>query len=185
VEPFIAQVILFGGTFTIRNFAACEGQPLPIAQNTALFSLIGTLYGGDGRTTFALPDLRGRSVFGMGNAPNLTPRNVGQQAGVETTTLNAQQIAAHAHNLSGTIQVVASSGAATSNSPENNFLAAAGLGTNIYSNAGTPPVTLNNGTIDSNLEVTSTGNSQPIDNMPPFLVMNYQIALVGIFPPRN
>lgn len=88
-EPFIAQIVMFGGNFAPRSWAYCEGQLLPIAQNTALFSLLGTIYGGDGRTTYGLPDLRGRFPMHKGSGPSLTPRSLGQKSGAETHTLNA------------------------------------------------------------------------------------------------
>ncbi len=173
MEPFIGQIQAFGFTFAPRGWALCDGQVLPIAQNTALFSLLGTTYGGDGRTTFALPDLRGRMALHFGQGPGLSSRSIGQKSGVENVTLAVAQTPAHSHvvTLKGT------DSAASSTKPENNHLASG----NIYA---PPGGNLVNQAADATT-VSSVGGGQSHDNMPPFLVINWCIALTGVFPSRN
>ncbi len=182
MEPFIGQVMLFAGNFAPRNWAFCNGQLLPISQNTALFSLLGTTYGGDGRTTFALPDLRGRAAMHAGTGPGLTPRPLGQRSGTETVVLSETQIPSHFHSIAGTasIQVGAEGkGVALHDSPTNNFL---GSITDGYRDTGSG-ATMNANAIGGT--TGNTGGSQAHNNMQPFLVLNYIIALQGIFPSRN
>jgi microcystin-dependent protein len=173
-EPFIGQVYLVGFNFAARGFALCEGQQLSIAQNTALFSLLGTTYGGNGTTVFALPDLRGRMPIGQGAGPGLTQRPIGQMAGHESTTLSAANLPSHSHAAT----LMAENGGAASNTPGGSLLAQA----DIY----LAPGRAANVQLDASaVQVAPTGSNAPFDSMPPFLVMNYQIALVGIFPSRD
>ncbi len=173
-EPFIGQVYLVGFNFAARGFAFCDGSLLAISSNTALFSLIGTAFGGNGTTTFALPDLRGRMPIGQGPGPGLTPRSIGQASGSETKILSVNNMPNHTH----TAVLMAENGGASANSPSGNLLAQA----DIYLAPGRAPnVALSSDAI----ALTPVGGSLPFDSMPPFLVMNYQIALVGIFPSRN
>jgi microcystin-dependent protein len=173
--PFIAQIVMFGGNFAPRSWAFCQGQILSIAQNTALFALLGTTYGGNGQTTFALPDLRGRVPVGTGQGPGLPATNLGQMAGSPTVTLISTQMPAHNHAT----QVVsrASSGAATDTLPNNNFLAA----DNQYSSAS--DAQMNPTAVQVTVGVA--GGSQPHENMQPYLGINFIIAMEGIFPSRN
>ena len=157
MDPFIGQIILFAGNFAPRGWALCDGQLLPIAQNQALFSILGTIYGGDGRTTFALPDLRGRAAVHAGNGPGLTPRPLGRKAGREAHT----EVPSHTHNI-------AVGGEADRTTPAGNHLAEAAS----YSAAAGA------GSLGG---VGSTGQSS-VDHMPPFQVVNYIIALQGVFP---
>jgi len=169
-EPFIAEINMFAGNFAPRSWAYCDGQLLAISTNTALFSLIGTIYGGDGYTTTALPDMRGRFPTHMGNGPGLSNRLLGSKSGVETVTLNQTQIPAHSHN----IPVVSSVGNAKT--PGNNKLAQSNDGENNFSSA----------TADGNMQTASDGgSSQPHTNMPPYLTVNFIIALQGVFPSRS
>jgi len=172
-EPFIGQIMIVGFNFPPRNWAFCDGQLLSIAQNTALFSLLGTTYGGNGQTTFALPDLRGRVPVHAGQGPGLTPRPLGQSAGSETVTLITSQMPAHTHSLQ------AFNNGGDQPNPQGNILAAANqIGQNIYTN-------VNPDTTMSPLSLGTAGGSQPHNNMQPYLVLNFCIALYGIFPPRS
>lgn len=168
MEPFLGQIVMFGGNFAPRGWAFCDGQLLSIAQNTALFSLLGTTYGGDGRTTFGLPDLRGRVPMHPGNGPGLTPRQLGQKAGAETHTLNVNEIPSHNHPIAAKEE-------GNIDDPTNNFIA--GDGTTAFGT--TSDVTL------SNNAVGNTGLNLPHNNLQPFQCVNFIIALQGIFPSRN
>ena len=169
-EPFLAQITMFAGNFAPRSWAYCSGQILPIAQNTALFSLLGTTYGGDGRTTFGLPDLRGRVPVGSeGNSagPGLTPRSLGQRSGSETNTLTTTQLPAHTHGIP------ASSEDGEATSPVGNSMAVSDDRNYINSSNANMASTAN------------TGGGQAVNNMPPFLAINFIIAIQGLFPSRN
>jgi microcystin-dependent protein len=178
--PFIGEVKIFGGNFAIAGWALCNGQVLQISQNTTLFSLIGNTYGGDGQTTFALPDLRSRVAMGQGNGTGLTPRAIGQTGGTETVTLTTQQMAQHTHMM------VASGTTATSASPGPSFLC--GVPTNssghfyVVDDGTQPPPTPFALTPAS---CGFAGGNFPHDNIMPILCMNYLIALNGIYPSRN
>lgn len=170
-EPFLAEVRLMGFNFAPRGWALCDGQILPINQNQSLYSLLGTTYGGDGRTSFALPDLRGRAPMHVGRSNGGEAHRLGQKSGEETHTLAANEMPNHDHVLSGT-----NDGTNLTDQPEGNLLArAAG---NVYANPGTP-VQLRAGT------VANVGGGQAHDNMQPYLVVNFCIALQGLFPSRN
>jgi len=169
--PFIGEVQWFAGNFAPRGWAFCNGQLLPIAQYSALFSILGTTYGGDGRTTFALPDVRGRVIMHQGSGPGLSTRRLGERSGTETATLNVNQIPSHNHALR------ASSGAATEVSPTGNVLASPGR-TRLY-DSGTSNTNMNSSSI------ANTGGNQSHNNMQPFNTLSCIIALQGIFPSRN
>jgi microcystin-dependent protein len=174
-EPFLGEIRMFAGNFAPRGWALCDGQILPISQYDALFSLLGTMYGGDGRTSFGLPDLRGRAPIHAGSGPGLTPRPVGQKGGAETVTLTVNQLPAHSHQA----QIKADSTVATSDNPQKALLAR---------NAGSTPqygITPNTALSDSAVTITSAGGGQSHPNMQPFLTVNYIIALQGIYPSRN
>jgi microcystin-dependent protein len=164
-EPFLGQIQPFSFNFPPRGWAECAGQTLPINQYQALFSLLGTYYGGDGRTNFGLPDLRGRASLGEG--PGYT---IGSRAGEERHALSTNEMPRHLHTWRG------SSAAATVSTPTARLLAASPG--NVYASAA-PNVTLSPRTI------SQTGGSQAHENMQPYLVVNFCIALVGIFPSRN
>lgn len=175
MEPFVAQIMLFGGNFAPRGWAFCDGQLLPISSNAALFSILGTTFGGDGRTTFALPDLRGRVPMHAGAGPGLTPRQVGQQIGVEDVTLREQQIPHHGHDM------LVASAAPTGDRASGDAIAKTPIyvANNPSDPATQPSVALNSRTI------AAAGGGQPHKNMQPTLCINYIIALQGIFPSRN
>lgn len=175
-EPYIGEIILFGGTFAIRGYAECNGQLLAISQNSALFSLLGTVYGGDGRTTFGLPDLRGRAPLHRGQGAGLSNRRLGETGGAEQVTLNTNDLPNHTHAAA----LPVSTDAADATAPSGNVLG-------VQPDArGTVPV-YSTGNRDASMPVTmgATGNSQAHNNMPPFAVVSYQIALLGLFPSRS
>lgn len=171
-EPYIGQLMMTAASYCPNGWAEASGQILSIAQNSALFSLLGTTYGGDGVTVFALPDLRGRAPVHVGQGPGLTPRVQGEMAGVENVTLLQSQMPAHAHALLGT------TAAADAASPTNAALATK-VRTTVYRAGGAPNTSLQGGSI------APAGGSQPHENMPPYLVMRWCIALEGIYPARQ
>ena len=177
MTPFLGQVMLFAGGFAPRGWATCEGQLLAISQNDALFSLLGTTYGGDGRTTFGLPDLRGRAPIGVGTGPGLTPRPWGQKSGSENTTLNTNNLPAHNHGI--TVEVAVSTGNGTTDEPDGNVLA--GTTSPTYAAASSANGKLAGASGSS----TNTGSGQSFNNMQPYLAMYYIIALQGVYPSRN
>jgi microcystin-dependent protein len=170
-EPYIGEIRMFAGNFAPRGWALCDGQLLPISQYTALFSILGTTYGGDGRTTFALPDLRGRTPIHAGHGPGLSSRALGQQGGEENHTLTLSEIPPHAHSLRGDSRV------ASTDSPSNAAPARNAGGIPSYGDS--LDVTMNGNAIQS------TGGGLPHNTMQPYLTVNFIIALQGIFPPRN
>jgi microcystin-dependent protein len=167
-QPFIGQIIMVGFNFAPLGWALCNGQLLAIAENDVLFTLIGTTYGGDGQTTFGLPDLRSRVPVGTGQGSGLNAYLIGQSVGVETVTLTVNQLPQHQHVYSPG----ASQDEPTSNRPDNNYPALGGY----Y--AGTTNSSAPMGTST----LTVAGSSQPHNNMQPFLGMNFVISLFGIFP---
>lgn len=172
--PFIGQIIVFAGTFAPSGWAMCNGQLLQISQNDALFALIGTTYGGDGQTTFALPDMRGRASVHMGQGVSST-YVIGQTGGVESVSLNASTTPAHTHSVMG-----ASTGNSAAPGPT------AVLGTSpTTTSAYIPLPSSTGGTTLAPSTISLAGSGLPHENRQPFLVMNYVIALFGIFPSRN
>lgn len=169
MEPLIAQIVLFGGRFAPRGWGFCDGQLMPISDNKSLYGILGTAFGGDGRTTFALPDLRGRVPMHAGQGLGLTPRVVGQPVGSETTTLTIDEMPYHNHELT------VSNASADNDRPTGDFLARA----TIYSASTTPTVALNPASI------AHAGASEPHQNMQPTLCINYIIALQGVYPSRS
>ncbi|MDF7776264.1 tail fiber protein [Sphingomonas sp. AOB5] len=175
-NPYLGELRPFAGNFAPRFWALCNGQLLSIAQNNALFALLGTTYGGDGITTFALPDLRGRLALSQGQGPGLTNRTLGEQSGTETVTLTIQTMPAHTH------VVVASANEAASPVPTGRVPAAPKNGGKFYlpPNVGTQtdaPI--------GTASIGTAGGSQPHENLMPILAINYIIALQGIFPSQN
>ena len=168
-EPFLSEIRIFSFNFPPKGWAFCNGQLLPINQNQALFALLGTTYGGNGQTNFALPNFRGRMPMHRGNGHIL-----GEAGGVESVTLNASQMPAHSHGIP------CSSAAGTSRSPAGAVFAREKSGQALpYSNRGA------NATLNATLAPSTAGGSQPHNNMPPFGVLNFCIALQGIFPSQN
>lgn len=171
--PFIAEIKMFGLTFAPRTFAFCNGQVLPIAQNTALFSLLGTTYGGNGTTNFALPNLQGRAVIHPGQGPGLSNRVLGETGGAAAVTLLANQLPVHSHALS---VAALADGVADRSNAAGNVLAKPS--DSAYA-TGAPNTILNAGS------VANTGAGTAHNNMQPYLTINFCIALQGIFPARN
>ncbi len=170
-EPFIAEIRIFAGNFAPRSWAFCDGQLLPIAQNTALFSLIGTTYGGDGRTTFGLPELRGRLPLHVGTGPGLSPRALGSKGGTETETITEAQLPSHTHTMQG------SSTIANQANPQGRVVAESST-FDLYQ-SGAPGADM------SPDAVTAVGGGQSHNNLMPFLCINFIIALFGVFPSRS
>jgi microcystin-dependent protein len=170
-EPFIGQIMMVGYNFCPRGWAEADGQLLPISSNTALFSLYGTQFGGDGRTTFALPDLRGRAPVHAGSGPGLTPRQMGEKGGSETTTLSTNNLPPHNHALN------ALSANGSTPAPGGAMIAGAGR-ENIYG-LGAPSVQM------APAAIGQTGGGQAAQTMSPFAVVRFCVALQGIFPSRS
>ena len=186
MQPALGEIRMFAGNFAPRSWALCQGQLLPISQNQALFSILGTTYGGDGRTTFGLPDMRGRAVVSEGNGPGLTPRHLGAKTGTETNTLNSTQLAQHNHivvvqNAAASMRV--SEATADENSAVGNYLTEINPNPFYASTGGNEAYGGASGNFD--IELGNTGASTPINNMGPYLVLNYIICLQGVFPSRS
>jgi microcystin-dependent protein len=168
--PFLGEIRMFAGNFAPRGFALCNGQLMSIAQNTALFSLLGTTYGGDGQQTFALPNLQSRVPIGQGQGVGLSNRNIGESVGSEAVTLLATQIPTHSH-----AQVASTNAATAASGPTG---APAASTTNFYGS----------GSADLTMAATAVGiagGGQPHNNLAPYLAVNFIIAVEGIFPSRN
>ena len=170
-DPFVAEIRMFPFNFAPKGWAWCDGQLLPLSQNTALFSLLGTTYGGNGKSNFGLPNLQGRSPMQPGQGPGLSLHDLGETGGSETVSLLESEIPPHSHSLQ------ANSGDAYTLNPEN---ALTGRGSPLPAYSGTlTPVTM------SPLAIAGTGADQPHNNMMPYLTCYFCIALQGVFPPRT
>ena len=171
-QPFIGEIRMFGGSFAPAGWAFCNGQLMPISENDALFTLIGTTYGGDGQETFGLPDLQGRIPLHFGQGPGISQTyQMGEKAGVESVTLSVNQLPNHTHTLIG------SSDIATDPNPNGDMLATSSL---LQPYVGIAP--------DANMAANAigpVGGSQPHDNMMPFLAVSFIISLFGIFPTQT
>lgn len=170
-EPFVGEIRMFAGNFAPRGWAFCDGQLLAVSQNDALFSLLGTIYGGDGRTTFGLPDMRGRLPVHAGSGPGLSPRRLGAKAGAENVTLTVNQLPSHNH----TPQLSQDPG--VESTPSDQFISSSPT-VRVFSPA---PATVTM----SNSSVSNVGGSRSHTNLMPFLCVNFIIALVGIYPSRH
>jgi microcystin-dependent protein len=166
-EPFLGEIRMFGGNFAPRGWSLCNGQLLPIAQYTALFSLLGTTYGGDGKVTFGLPQLQGNAPMHWGDGPGLTPRQIGEMSGEPNVTVLITEMPSHNHGFTG------SASSPDQTSPRSNVLADAAIYAN-PPNAALAPQT-----------VGIAGGSQPHNNMMPYLGLTFIIALEGIYPARG
>ena len=185
-EPFVGEIILVGFNFAPAGWALCNGQLLAIAENDTLFALIGTTYGGDGQTTFGLPDLRGRVPLGMGQGPGLSPYVIGQMAGVEGAGLTAGQMPLHTHAIDTsafTPRMRCRSGAGNRPTPGGNVFASS-TGATLPYGSGSPNANMNSGAIafSGAVNVANAGGSLPHENLQPYLALNFCISLFGIFP---
>ena len=200
MDPFIGQIIMFAGTFAPANWALCNGQILAISEYTALFSIIGTTYGGNGRTTFGLPDLRGRVPMGSGVGIGLSPRVTGQRYGSENVNLSVAQMPAHSHSAetiisgsSGAAKLNASSAEGTTNVPTGKYLAMPpnfGLeSVNMYGSSAdiemaSDAIEIDVSGLSGETTVNQAGGNSAHDNIQPSLAMNYIICVNGVYPPR-
>ncbi len=173
-DPYIGEIKMFGGNFAPRMYAFCNGQLLPIAQNTALFSILGTTYGGNGQTTFGLPNLQGRAPMNQGRGPGLTPRTLGELGGEAAVTLLTSEMPSHNHLMQ------CNDAAGDANSPSNATFGTSG-------GRGRPAFYAGQGTnvAMSPQAIGVNGQSQPHNNMQPYLAVSFIIALQGVYPPRN
>lgn len=191
-QPFLGQIIQGGWNFAPRGYAYCSGQLMSIAQNTALFSLLGTTYGGDGQTTFGLPDLRGRSMINQGQSPGLSNYVLGEMGGAESATLTLPNLPAHTHPFTGTGTVGAATSKATEATPANGMVLARSVDAAVPANAN-PEIYLPAGTATTvtiaGVNVSGTtgiaGSNVPVATLSPFTCVSVVIALQGIFPSRN
>jgi microcystin-dependent protein len=195
-DGYLGSMTVFAGSFAIRGCALAQGQVLSISTNTALFSLLGTTYGGDGRTTFALPDTRGRSVIGQGTGPGLSTVRLGQRGGAETVTLSEANLPAHSHtatttlNLSGmeaALNVYQKPSGPPVSGIEQYMDANKTIFTDAFPNVVLSPMSIDimEGSSSATTTVDNTGSGQSINVRSPYIVMNWLIQLTGIFPSRN
>ena len=172
-DPFLAEIRIFGFNFAPKGWAFCNGQLLPLSQNTALFALLGTTYGGDGKSTFALPDLQGSHPMHPGQGPGLSLHDLGETGGSDTVTLLESEIPSHTHSEMG------SNTQSTQQSPAGNFSSGSNAARRYAPAATNPDVTMNI------LSIAPAGGDSPHNNLSPYLVLNFCIALQGLFPPRT
>lgn len=175
MDPFVAEIRIFPFSITPTGWAQCNGQLLPISQNTALFSLLGTFYGGDGKSTFALPDLQGAAALFWGQGQGLSLRDLGEIGGSQTVTLLTTEMPVHTHAVNAKV----AGGSANPSGLVWGTSNAAKVAALFYAPAATSPVNMHPGAL------SISGASLPHNNMPPYLTLNFCIALQGIFPPRS
>ncbi len=187
-EPFLGEIRIFAGNFAPRSWAFCDGQLLSVDQNQSLFSLLGTTYGGDGRTTFGLPDLRGRAPIHAGQGASLSNYNLGQNGGEETVALTESEIPSHNHDASATVEtevtLPVNDSESESLSPNGNYLAKSRVTAYSDTTNGTY-LAKTEATSTATVTVGSTGGAQQHENRPPYLAVHYIICIQGIFPTQN
>jgi len=173
MDPFVAEIRIFPFNFAPKGWAFCDGQILPLSQNTALFSLLGTTYGGDGKSNFALPNMQGNAPMHPGQGPGLSLHDLGETGGSDTVTLLESEIPSHPHSLMGVAVV------GTKSLPTGNAFARVSGATPYLPPAGAPLVSMNANAL------TPAGGDQPHNNLQPYLTLNFCIALQGVYPPRT
>lgn len=183
MDPYLAEIRLFAGNFAPRSWAYCDGQLLPIAQNQALFSLLGTMYGGDGRTTFALPDLRGRVPISPGNGGGLSDRRQGQRGGQVNVTLLSTQMPSHTHTARAGGGIQTGTGKGDSGNPQGNYIDDSSIATDLFKPTGGGAIM--KGGEGITVANQPSGGSQAHNNMQPSMAINYIICTNGIFPSRS
>jgi len=172
-DPFVGEIRIFGFNFAPTGWALCNGQLMPISQNTALFSLLGTMYGGDGKSSFALPNLQGSAPLNQGQGPGLAPRAIGERGGESSVTLIQSEMPLHSH------PIACDSGTAANAAPTSGMWATTGRGRPMPYSSNAPNTPM------SGQALAVAGGGQPHNNMPPYLALNFCIALQGIFPARG
>ena len=181
MEGTIGEIRMFGGNFAPRNLALCEGQLLSTSSFSSLFAILGTIYGGDGRTTFGLPDMRGRAAVGVGQGPGLQNITQGQKVGVETVTLTEAQMPSHTHTATSVANASSAAGAAAK--PAGNLWAGGSAATTIYNAPGAGTAAMAGDAVTTSN--ANTGGGQPIDNRSPEIAVQFIICLEGLFPSRS
>ncbi|MFX1709004.1 tail fiber protein [Chitinophaga sp. CC14] len=180
-DPFVGEIIMIPFNFAPKNFALCNGQLLPISQNTGLFSILGTYYGGDGMSTFALPDLQGKVPIGTGQGTGLAERFLGESAGAELNALTINQMPVHTHMIKRRPMSLPTGGNNNTNNPINNYPGIAASGLPYSKTAGTGTMA----NVRSRLKATGSGGNVPVNNYQPTLTIMFAIAMAGVFPPRQ
>lgn len=179
MEGVIGFTTLFAGNFAPKSWAFCQGQTINIASNTALFSILGTQYGGNGTTNFKLPDLQGRTIVGTGTGPGLSTYTNGQMEGAETAALTTNTMPGHIHAVTAELKISATETPASLNIPIGNMYA--NDGNLIYGSSGNVQMA----SINTDITMTNTGGGAPFEILRPFLGLNYIICQYGVFPPRS
>jgi microcystin-dependent protein len=193
-DPFIGEISIFAGNYAPQGWAICDGRTMQIIQYQALFAIIGNMYGGDGRTTFALPDLRGRSALGVGAGTGLSPRTIAQSGGQERVAIGVNELPIHNHPAQATLSGMATAKlnalgeVGSSPTPAGSFIANHAnaflrTGTSVQMNGGS--ITVETSGLQVGANIGNAGGNASHENMHPFLALNYIIALEGIFPPRE
>jgi len=189
METYLGTILAFGFSYAPQGWAICNGALISITQNTALYSLLGTYYGGDGRNTFGIPDLQGRVIIGQGSGAGLTPRTIGEKAGYEYVGLTVNQLPVHNHTaqFTGTsVTIKANSAPATAATPSTRANAIGAITSGYLYNNTAPTIDLNvAGTSEGNVEVSNVGGNDGHYNLQPYTVLNYCIATQGLYPPRQ
>jgi microcystin-dependent protein len=181
-DTFVAEIIMLGCNFAPHGFATCDGQLIPISQNTALFSLLGTYYGGDGKSTFALPNLQGMVPIGAGNGAGLTQRNLGESGGLEAVTLSVNEMPSHSHVINTRSLALPAGRNNNTYNPVGNYTGAAAVTPLYAATAGSGTLAAVKSTLQA---FPVSGLQQSIPNLQPYLTITFAIAMQGIFPPRT
>ena len=194
MDGTLGEIRLFAPAFAPKYWMHCDGRELSVSENSALFTLLGTIYGGDGKQTFALPDLRGRAPVSAGRGPGLSDRGLGFKSGVETATIDAAEIPTHSHEVrlkfkDVSYQEFLIAGSSNKNNPGSNYFADAGLGRLYYGTSKDAGQAMDSrmltASVNGDISFDKSGGGQPHNNMQPYLVLNYIICIMGIYPSRH